>query len=470
MIARTVKIQLAIFLVLTLIASLLIVFTYVRVPTLLGYGQMVLKADFVTSGGIYPNANVTYQGFTIGTVTDVEVAPGGVRATMSVDEDHAPPANSRAEVHSVSALGEQYIDFVPDPAPAPAMADGDVVPVSRTSVPERIADVLQDTQNLLASVDQNNLTTVLDEGADAFNGIGPDLGNLLDDVTAFTAVADQNYQPTSDLINQFPRLLDSQRASSEGIRSWTASLDSFTAELKKSDGALRGTLEAVPPAANRLDAFVQDLSASAPTFLNTSNTVAELAEAYNAPIEQVLVVYPAIIAQNLILNPRGEETTTRFNLMTTANTQQCNVGWVDPGKPGGPRPATELSDLPLPADTYCKLPQDEQAVTRGARNIPCFEPGSPEGRRAATVAQCRGNGFAPGTQNGTTKITDPLGVGGTEIPFMQGEGPVVGGAAGPDAAPMNNPLTVVGAPSSAPAPAPEELTWQNLMLAQTAAP
>jgi phospholipid/cholesterol/gamma-HCH transport system substrate-binding protein len=102
--------QLILFTVLTVIALIVLGWYYLRIPSLAGVGQYTLKADLPASGGLYPTSNVTYRGITIGKVTDVEPTDTGVLATMSIDSRYKIPINASANVHSVSAVGEQYQD------------------------------------------------------------------------------------------------------------------------------------------------------------------------------------------------------------------------------------------------------------------------------------------------------------------------------------------------------------------------
>ena len=45
--------------------------------------------------------------------TDVRLTPAGVAVDMSIDGNEKIATNSKAEIHSVSAVGEQFVDFVP---------------------------------------------------------------------------------------------------------------------------------------------------------------------------------------------------------------------------------------------------------------------------------------------------------------------------------------------------------------------
>ena len=114
MLTRFIRTQLIVFAVLTVIALVVLGWYFLRLPTLAGVGQYTLKADLPSSGGLYRTANVTYRGVTIGRVTNVEPTDTGVRATMSIGNEFKIPVNTVANVHSVSAVGEQYLDLVSD--------------------------------------------------------------------------------------------------------------------------------------------------------------------------------------------------------------------------------------------------------------------------------------------------------------------------------------------------------------------
>ena len=84
MLTKFIRRQLVLFSILTVVALLVLGWYYLRLPSMVGIGQYQLKADLPASGGLYPTANVTYRGITIGKVTDVEPTEGGAQATMSI--------------------------------------------------------------------------------------------------------------------------------------------------------------------------------------------------------------------------------------------------------------------------------------------------------------------------------------------------------------------------------------------------
>src|ERR1700727_908213 len=150
MLTRFIKRQLVLFGILTVVALLLLGVYYLRIPTLMGIGQYELKAELPASGGLYPTANVTYRGITIGKVTDVEPTEHGAQATMSIDSQYKIPVDTVANVHSVSAVGEQYLDLVSTGNPGKYFAEGQTI--TKGTVPSEIGPALDTANRGLAAL------------------------------------------------------------------------------------------------------------------------------------------------------------------------------------------------------------------------------------------------------------------------------------------------------------------------------
>src|ERR1700756_1418499 len=128
--------QLILFGILTVIALSVLGVYYLQIPSLVGIGRYTLKAQLPASGGLYPTANVTYRGITIGKVTDVEPTQQGAEATMSIDTRYKIPIDATANVHSVSAVGEQYLDLESTGNPGKYFSEGQTI--SKGTVPSEI--------------------------------------------------------------------------------------------------------------------------------------------------------------------------------------------------------------------------------------------------------------------------------------------------------------------------------------------
>src|SRR5204863_6721945 len=111
---RKIYIQLAVLAVIALIAGTVMALGYIRLPAMFGIGRYTVSMDLASSGGLYPSANVTYRGTKVGKVESVDTdGRGGVQAVLSLESGTDIPSNLRAEVHSQSGLGEQYVALVP---------------------------------------------------------------------------------------------------------------------------------------------------------------------------------------------------------------------------------------------------------------------------------------------------------------------------------------------------------------------
>ncbi len=385
MISSYVKKQLAVFIALTVAAVVIIVFVYAHVPTALGFGRMTVTANFTNGAGIYPNANVTARGVGVGQITKVSLTPQGqVQATMSIDTATKIGADARAEIHSVSAVGEQYIDLITNQPGGPYLENGANIPVGRTSVPEQIAPVLDKTRQLLASIPNQGLQTFLDEGYKGFQNLGPDLLTLVTSAQDLVATADQNYAQTASLIRDFGPLFDTQNIAANDVRSYFKNLASFSGALRSADSGLRGTFRNVPAAADGVNfKLLRANENGAPILTRNLKTVGNVLGTYRNGVEQVFAAYPLAMAwEQIFANPaKGRGLHAAFGLNVY---QSCTEGFNGQNL----RNPEDLSDRDAEPNTFCKAPHNDPRLVRGARNLPCVE--GNKGMRAGTVLECLG--------------------------------------------------------------------------------
>src|ERR1700753_1303596 len=135
----------------------------------MGIGRYTLKAELPASGGLYPTANVTFRGITIGKVTDVEPTEHGAQATMSIDSQYKIPVDTVANVHSVSAVGEQYLDLVSAGNPGKYFAEGQTI--TKGTVPAEIGPALDTATRGLEALPKDKIGKLLDETAKSVGGL-----------------------------------------------------------------------------------------------------------------------------------------------------------------------------------------------------------------------------------------------------------------------------------------------------------
>jgi phospholipid/cholesterol/gamma-HCH transport system substrate-binding protein len=457
---RTVWIQLAILAAVTVIAGGIMAFGFVNVPALVGIGRYNVILELPSSGGLYPSSVVTYRGSEVGRVTSVDVTRGGVQAVLKLDSSIKIPSDVRAEVHSRSAVGEQFVQLIPaaekaDASDAATLRAGDVIPVDKVQVPPEIGTLLDATNRALQAIPQDNLRTVVDEAYTAVGGLGPELSRIVDGSTALAIDAGKTVDPITTLIDQSPPVLDSQVRTADSIETWANRMASITGQLKAQDTAFAGLLNEGGPALEEGRAFFDRVAPALPVLLANMVSLGDIAVAYRNDIEQLLVLFPqgTAVMSSIILPNSGTKQDYKgvyldFNLNLNLP-PPCNTGFLpvrqqrSPSDQDAPeRPAGEL---------YCRVPQESDLNVRGVRNIPCE---TAPGKRAPTVELCESNEQYVPLNDGYNWKGDPNAtLSGQGVPqYAPGLDPRLpppsgtGAVIPPSAAPPPGPPTVVAVP------------------------
>ena len=388
---KRIKIQLAIFSVVAIVAGALMVFGYIRLPALwFDVGQYTVTVKLPQAGGLYQTGNVTYRGTEVGRVESVSLTDTGVEAVLSLRSDVAIPSDLEAEVHSQSAVGEQYVALLPLNGTSPPLKNGDVIPENRTKVPPDINSLLDATNRGLQAIPQDNLKTLIDESYTAIGGLGPEISRLVKGSTALAIDARKNLDPMVSLIDQSQPVLDSQSETADAIKSWAANLATITDQMKTEDTAFAGLIDKGGPAPDELRQLIERLQPTVPVLLANLVSVNDVAITYQPALEQLLVLLPAGTA-NLQAGAVANLNSTQdykgiyldFNLNINLP-QPCTTGFL----PIQQQRTPNFEDYPerAPGDVYCRIPQDSPiTAVRGARNYPCF---TVPGKRAPTVKMC----------------------------------------------------------------------------------
>lgn len=393
MIDRLTRMQLMIFGVVTVLTVSAISLFYLHLPAAVGIGTYHVNANFVTGGGIYQNANVTYRGVTVGRVDSVGLAPDGVVARMQLNSSTAIPENVTATVKSVSAVGEQYIDLVPPESPSTEkLRNGATIDQQNTRVGQDIAGMLHEADTLVNSIGNSRLQDLLRETFKAFNGSGPELARLIESSRLLIDEANASSGETTQLIDQAGPFLEAQMRSGDNIRSLADGLARFTGEVNKADPQLRTTLKTVPGTTEAANTAFSGIRPTFPVLAANLANFGRIGVIYSKSLEQALVIFPALMAAlNTVAGgvPSDEGGKLDFKV-DLGDAPPCLTGFLPPTQTRSP---ADLTLRDLPTDMYCKTAQNDPAVVRGARNYPCQEF---PGKRAPTIQLCRDpQGYIP---------------------------------------------------------------------------
>ncbi|MCP3811299.1 MCE family protein [Mycobacteriaceae bacterium Msp059] len=386
---KRVIVQMSIFTAGTLAAVSIMAFHYMGLPNyLFGIGHYRVTLELPDAAGLYANGNVTYRGTEVGRVESIDLTNSGVQATLSLTSGMDIPADLDAEVHSQTAVGEQFVALRPRSADGPALKNGDTIPLSRTTVPPDINALLEATNRGIAAIPHDNLKTVIDEGYTAVGGLGSELSRLVAGTTNLAIDARKNLDALTTLADLSQPVLDSQTNTSDSIQAWAANLATVTSELKAQDPAVSNILAKGPEAADETRALFDRLQPSLPILLSNLMSLDQVGIAYRPNLEQILVLLPQGIS--LLQGAGTANRNTRqpysggylsFNLNLNLP-PACTTGYLPPQQQ---RVGTDVDYPPRPGNLFCRVPQDSPFNVRGARNIPCE---TKPGKRAPTAAMC----------------------------------------------------------------------------------
>jgi phospholipid/cholesterol/gamma-HCH transport system substrate-binding protein len=489
MVVKRVKIQLAVFVVLTLAVVAVLAFGVMRVPARwFGIGQYHVTVQLPESGNIYQGSNVTYRGTEVGRVDSVQLTSSGVEAKLSLTSHIAIPSDLDAEVHSQTAIGEQYVALLPRNETSPPLRNGAVIPRGRTSVPPDIGSLLDAVNSGVQAIPRDNLKTVIDETATAFGGLGPQLSHIVKGGSTLAIDARQNLDDLTALIDGAPSLLDTQSDTSDQVQAWAAHLANITGQLRSQDSAVAGVIDNGGPATGEVRQLFDRLQPTLPIVLANLVSVGQVAVVYQNDIEQLLVLIPQGVASlqgigvaNLNTKQRLKGLNMAFNLNLNLP-PPCTTGFLPPNQ-GRPPSFEDAPDRPA-GDLYCRIPQDSQyRDVRGARNLPCE---TVPDKRAPTVKMCESNEQYVPLNDGNNWKGDPNAtLSGQDVPQpppgVPGSTPP--SATGPPAAPDSAPPPPIAAAEYDPATgtyigpdgkvytqtdlardAPKEKKWQSMLV------
>ena len=381
MIRRGVQVQLALFLLITLLTVSVLSAKYVGLYDRMVGGQIHVSADFAQSGGIFVGSEVAYRGVTVGRVEGLRLSKDGVLVDAKLERGTKIPRDTKVVVENRSAVGEQYLDFQPRRPGGPLLESGDTIARKDTAFPLRVDTLLLDLDRTVNSVDKQDLQTVVKELGLAFGDGGEDLQRLLDSGDALTRSATQALPETVKLIDDGRIVLDTQRETAGDIKTFSSNFADLTETLKSSDTDLRLILDRGVVASKELETLIRDNQGNLAALIANLITVGQVTTARVDGIQQLLVTYPDVVAGGFTVVPG--DGTAHFGLALAHDPPVCTQGY------GGTQRTdpTKVSGLPkVNTSARCTLPRGSAGSVRGAQNAP-----GPSGNTNASMPLAFGN-------------------------------------------------------------------------------
>ncbi|TQK72277.1 MlaD family protein [Nocardioides sp. SLBN-35] len=241
-----------------------------------------VTVELPQAAGLHEGSVVTYRGQRIGEVSDVRLSakPGvGVVARIEIESGVEVPRDSAMEVRNLSAVGEQYLDVRPTSGKGPYLADGATVPVSATSVPLGVPDVLAHAQRLMSHLDVADVRTIATETAAIFgdNDQDVDLRSLAIELESAFAMLRRLEPDLTTLAQQAETPLTTLAELSPEIRRLSADLEAVAQSLAKATPAVRSTVTTAIDLVPRLERWWRAASPQLRRMLRAGVPLTEMA-------------------------------------------------------------------------------------------------------------------------------------------------------------------------------------------------
>jgi phospholipid/cholesterol/gamma-HCH transport system substrate-binding protein len=369
MITRRTKVQLLIFVLITLLGVSYVGARYARLDRLVLDDSYTVVAHFPDSGGIFAGGEVSYRGVRIGQVGKLQLTDSGVDVYMDIDKSYDTiPSDALAVVGNRSAVGEQYVELQPQVDTEPYLHDDSEIAAEDTRTPIPTQKLLGDISTTVESVNKKALSTTVTELGEAFGGTGQDLQRIIDTGNEFIKSANANFDTTSALIRDSNTVLHGQIDSASAIRSFARDLSLFSGTLAGSDKSLRAVIDNGSATATQLRTFLEDNEVDLGELINNLVTTGDVVVKHLPGIEQVLVVYPYVVEGGFTVVSKSPDTglyDAHFGMVLTQDPKVCEKGYESTNV----RPPQDGSNAKMNEQAHCAEPPTVSNA-RGAQNAP----------------------------------------------------------------------------------------------------
>ena len=241
--------------------------------------QYQVRVELAESGGLLPGQDVALRGTRVGRVQSVRLEPNKVVAVATIDSDIHIPANGDIRVMSLSAAGEQFLDFLPRADHGPYLSNGSVITPEHTAIPVPMATVLADASGTLDQIDPAKIATIVHQvGA---GPAGPDkLAGILNGGMFLLTTLGSVLPHTTAVLDNGKTVLATLGNAAPTLQSTAAHLNRTTAGISSMTGGYRTLVDTTPATLTAIDHLIADNSDNMVKILANLTTTSRMANGH----------------------------------------------------------------------------------------------------------------------------------------------------------------------------------------------
>jgi phospholipid/cholesterol/gamma-HCH transport system substrate-binding protein len=306
MLTRRIRLQVALFTVIALAGVCYVGIRYVGLLRWAGASGYQISVQLRSTGGLFPNAEVTDRGVPVGRVSSLALTATGVTADVRITSGQAIPSDLVATVTDRSVIGEQFLDLRPATATGPYLHDGSVVPVADTRLPPTVQGLLVSSTRFVHSIPVTSLHRVINELFVATKGMAPHLHQLIVNSRQLATTFAHKAPDVTRLITSSRTVLSTQLADSRAIGAFAGNIDRIGHQLASEDGDLRRFVADAPPALNDVAGLVNTIHGPLGTLLTGLFTTSQSFADNHRGLHELVVQLPvAVSIGSAVTTPQG---------------------------------------------------------------------------------------------------------------------------------------------------------------------
>lgn len=316
--------------------------------------RYTVTAVFPDAGGVFTNQEVTYRGVTVGQVGELSVVEEGVEIDLLINEATLIPAEDvEARVMFKSAVGEQFVDLLPNADEGPYLEHGDRIPLEQTSIPVSTQDLLTTLEAVLRGVPPEDLKGAVDALGIGLTGTGPDIATIIESTADLAELFAARAPEFEGILRQGTEVGDAFIGSQEDFITAIRELVTVSDSLATSTGNLERLLRNTNLTSEEAVRLLREDQEAVDDFLISFGIVNDIQAEHADDLSRLLQHLPSALSG---VNKTFEPGTglVRFGLVQDNNNPACSYG-------SSRRPPHERSERRPAKDLRCGL-TDEQAA------------------------------------------------------------------------------------------------------------
>jgi phospholipid/cholesterol/gamma-HCH transport system substrate-binding protein len=278
-----------------LVTGLMLAVTGVTFARIRFEPSKTLEAQFSDASGLRSGEDVRASGVTVGTVTGIELAGGGVLVTFDVPKDLPVTTSTSARIRYANLTGDRYLDLTPGAPHARLAPAGWTIPLSHTQPALDLDQLFAGFDPLMRALDPAEINQLTANILAVTEGQAGAVQQLLASVGRFTGRLAERDQIIGETISSFSRAVSNVDGHSTDVETLISGLDSLMRGLADDRRTITDSVVGINRLAADVGGLLRDTRPALKANVGDLGTIARKLNQQTETIERVLDLYPSVI-------------------------------------------------------------------------------------------------------------------------------------------------------------------------------